>query len=424
MKLLAVPPTKLDVQAKNEQTNRIGYEKPQSKKNKGRQGNQSVCGGCGGSHVRSECRFRNAKCHQCGKTGHIRKVCRSAPTNQVEEIDGPAEHIDIVQQLSKIEIVGAVPSPGRQLLGVQIEGATVKMELDTGAPCSIMSKAQFERIKPKFKLQKADRRFASYTGHSIDCIGYTSVVVKIGATSKLLRLYIVDGDFDTLLGREWISEFVHEINFEKLFNTCSSVNQVTSSKQLTPDQDRQLNTLLSQYEDVFSDKAGKLTGPPAKMKLKPGATPVFSRARDVPVALRDAYAKEIDTKINSGYYKRVDYSEWASTTHIVAKKNGKLRITGNYKPTLNPRILIDEHPIPKVEHLFNKLRGASLFCHLDITDAYTHLEVDEEFSHALTLNTPTHGLIRPTRAVYGAANIPAIWQRHMDTVASAATALQ
>ncbi|XP_058448901.1 uncharacterized protein K02A2.6-like [Malaya genurostris] len=62
------------------------------------------------------------------------------------------------------------------------------------------------------------------------------------------------------------------------------------------------------------------------------------------------------------------------------------------------------------------MNGATLFCHLDLTDAYTHLPIDEEFSHILTLNTITHGLIRPTRAVYGAANIPAIWQRRMESV--------
>ncbi|XP_035901927.1 uncharacterized protein LOC118507503 [Anopheles stephensi] len=48
--------------------------------------------------------------------------------------------------------------------------------------------------------------------------------------------------------------------------------------------------------------------------------------------------------------------------------------------------------------------------------AYTHLPIDEEFRHVLTLNTSTHGLIRPRRAVYGAANIPAIWQRRMEAI--------
>ena len=98
------------------------------------------------------------------------------------------------------------------------------------------------------------------------------------------------------------------------------------------------------------------------------------------------------------------------------KKNGKIRITGNYKPTLNPKMIIDEHPIPRAKHLFNKMKGATIFCHLDITDAYSHLPVDENFAHALTLNTPTHGLIRLTRAVYGAANIRAIWQRRMEGI--------
>ncbi|XP_024891943.1 uncharacterized protein K02A2.6-like [Temnothorax curvispinosus] len=79
-------------------------------------------------------------------------------------------------------------------------------------------------------------------------------------------------------------------------------------------------------------------------------------------------------------------------------------------------MIIDEHPIPKIEHLFNKMRGATLFCHLDITDAYTHLPIDENFRNVLILNTPTHGLVRPTRAVYGASNIPAIWQKHMEII--------
>lgn len=173
---------------------------------------------------------------------------------------------------------------------------------------------------------------------------------------------------------------------------------------------------MKNFEDIFSDVPGKLIGPPAQVHLKAGVSPVFAKAHDVPLALRDRYAAEIDKKITSGFYEKVDYSEWASPTHVVVKKNGNLRITGNYKPTVNPRMIVDEHPIPRIDAIFNKMKGASFFCHLDVTDAYTHLPIDEEFSHVLTLNTTTHGLIRPTRAVYGAANIPAVWQRRMESV--------
>lgn len=120
------------------------------------------------------------------------------------------------------------------------------------------------------------------------------------------------------------------------------------------------------------------------MHLKEGATSIFARAREIPLALRDKYAKEIDAKIASGHYVKAEYSEWASTTHVIFKKNGKMRITGNYKPTLNPRIIIDEHPIPKAEHTFHKMRNARIFCHLDITDAYT-IHTCQLMKHLATL---------------------------------------
>jgi len=38
------------------------------------------CNGCGSSHLRSKCPFRDASCHKCSKKGYIAKVCRSSST--------------------------------------------------------------------------------------------------------------------------------------------------------------------------------------------------------------------------------------------------------------------------------------------------------------------------------------------------------
>ncbi|XP_039306772.1 uncharacterized protein K02A2.6-like [Solenopsis invicta] len=378
------------------------------------------CQGCGRDHPRSQCQFRDAECHNCGIKGHIATVCRSKKkekSDQVSDALVPADHVDSIQYFNKVNDINTSNLARKRMINVSIDGHNLEMELDTGAPCGIVSKKMLHTIKPTCLLQKTDRQFASYTSHKINCIGRLPVNVTIGRTTKRLNLYVVDGNFDTLMGREWISHFTHEIDFAKLFSSPDGIHAVSTVPPcLTAEQKGQLDQLLNRFQDVFDDVAGKLSGPPVKIHLKPEATPVFAKAREIPYALRDAYAREIDAKIKSGLYKKVDYSEWASTTHVVTKKNGKIRITGNYKPTLNPRIIIDEHPIPRAESIFNQMRGATTFCHLDITDAYSHLPVDEEFSHALTLNTPTHGLIRPTRAVYGAANIPAIWQRRMESV--------
>ncbi|XP_011701123.1 PREDICTED: uncharacterized protein LOC105457890 [Wasmannia auropunctata] len=344
------------------------YERDYYKKNsrfQGQDDKQSTtkttrsCGSCGGPHPRAKCKFFGAVCHNCKKKGHIAKVCRA-----MKQMQGPADLTDQDTADTK----------------TTIDGRDLEMELDTGAPCGIVSKQTLFFIKPACKLFKTDRRFASYTGHGVNCIGRIPVEVTLGKTSRKLNLYVVDGNFDSLFGREWISHFVHEIKFHELFNSPDDIHAVTTlAPELSREQKTRLDQFLMNYKDVFSTSPGKLSGPPVSVHFKPGTSPVFARAREVPLALRDAYAKEIDAKIASGFYERVKHSEWASTTHIVIKKNGKLRIT-------------------------------------DVTDAYTHLPVDAEFSYALTLNTPTHGLIRPTCAVYGAANVPAVWQRKIESV--------
>ncbi|XP_024868818.1 uncharacterized protein K02A2.6-like [Temnothorax curvispinosus] len=395
------------------------HQRTQSKGRKEERPNRntrSSCSGCGGHHARKDCKFLDSECHNCGKKGHIAKVCKSKKqaTDQIAIADQPAEQIAIVQRLNRLNQLNAHKPCERRMLTLEIDGCNLEMELDSGAPCSIISIKALRKIKPHFSLQSTDRQFASYTHHRLKCIGRLPVNVTLGNTTRKANLYVVNGDYDTLMGREWITQFAHEIDFVKLFAVERVHGLTIMPPHLTVEQSNRLNTILQRYNDVFSEAPGKLIGPPVSVHLKPGATPIFARAREIPLALRETYAREIDAKLAQGFYKRVEHSEWASTTHIVMKKNGKMRITGNYKPTLNPRMVIDEHPIPKIEHMFQKMKGAKVFCHLDITDAYTHLTVDETFSHALTLNTPTHGLIRPTRAVYGAANIPAKWQRRME----------
>ena len=39
------------------------------------------CKGCGGSHHRSDCRYKDVTCHKCRKKGHIQRVCRYGGEN-------------------------------------------------------------------------------------------------------------------------------------------------------------------------------------------------------------------------------------------------------------------------------------------------------------------------------------------------------
>lgn len=81
------------------------------------------------------------------------------------------------------------------------------------------------------------------------------------------------------------------MNLSKLFGVSGTVNSLAiAHSTISPDQQQALSELLANYDSVFGDIAGILKGPPASVHLKPGATPVFAKARDVPLALKIQYA--------------------------------------------------------------------------------------------------------------------------------------
>ena len=49
-----------------------------------RQEKRRPCYRCGRNHEADQCKFKEAKCHKCGKQGHIAPVCRTATTPPVD----------------------------------------------------------------------------------------------------------------------------------------------------------------------------------------------------------------------------------------------------------------------------------------------------------------------------------------------------
>ena len=113
--------------------------------------------------------------------------------------------------------------------------------------------------------------------------------------------------------------------------------------------------------------------------------------------------------------EKCDHSEWATPVVPVPKKDGSVRLCGDFKVTINPVLEIDQYPLPRIEDIFAALSGGQQFSKIDLKHAYLQMEVDEESRPLLTINTE-RGLYRYNRLVYGVASAPVVWQRSMDTV--------
>ncbi|KAJ8333939.1 hypothetical protein SKAU_G00412580 [Synaphobranchus kaupii] len=138
-------------------------------------------------------------------------------------------------------------------------------------------------------------------------------------------------------------------------------------------------------------------------------------ARVIPYTLRPKVEAEIDRLSEQGVISPVKFSDWATPIVPVVKKNGDVRICGDFKVTINPALCVEHYPIPRIEDLFASLSGGQHFSKIDLSNAYLQILVEEESRKYLTITT-SKGLFCYNRLAFGITSAPAIFQRAMDQV--------
>ena len=97
------------------------------------------------------------------------------------------------------------------------------------------------------------------------------------------------------------------------------------------------------------------------------------------------------------------------------KKDGSVKLCGDYKITVNSVAQNEVYPLPRIEELFAVMSGGKIFSKLDLSHAYLQLQLDQSSQEYVTINTHW-GLYRYTRLPFGVASAPAIFQCTMETL--------
>ena len=129
-------------------------------------------------------------------------------------------------------------------IDLQIEGKDVCMELDTGATVSIIGEKKAQEMFPNTKLRRSEMVLKTYTSERMKVVGEIDVDVRYQNQSHALVLVVVSGDGPTLIGRNWLEAI--NLNWNQIAHT-------------RVEQDKNLNTLLTKYADVFTNKLGTMT---------------------------------------------------------------------------------------------------------------------------------------------------------------------
>ena len=216
-----------------------------------------------------------------------------------------------------------------------------------------------------------------------------------------LELVVVSGDGPCLMGRDWL-QVIHLD-----WSSIAVVSQGAST--------RAVQAVLDNFQDVFTGGLGTIYPFKATLFVVKDAKPRFHRVRPVPFALKSRVEEALDQLEADGVLEKVTHSDWAAPIVTVPKRDGSIRVCGDYKVTVNPVLDVDKYPLPRPGDIFATLAGGKRFTTLDLSHAYNQLILDEESGKYVVVNTH-RGLYRYTRLPFGIASAPALFQRVMDQI--------
>ncbi|KAK9720972.1 Retroviral aspartyl protease [Popillia japonica] len=249
------------------------------------------CFKCGKSnHKANERKAKNLHCETCGKSGHVKYVCfktTRGKQNQLEEIsEDPTKETIVEVQIEdkkcemEVDTGAAVSTISLKQFKAKyaqklIQPTSIEMEVDTGAAVSTISLKQFKAKYAQKLIQPTSILLRTYTGKVIKPVGKSRVKIKYENQTTDGDIYVLNGNMDTILGRDWLTKI--KINWSQLHKLTTGSEDDYKSK---------MQNLLNKFDFLFTNELDKIYKRECKLQTTE-CTPIFMRPRPVPYSLKE-----------------------------------------------------------------------------------------------------------------------------------------
>ncbi|PAA78757.1 hypothetical protein BOX15_Mlig016452g7 [Macrostomum lignano] len=182
------------------------------------------------------------------------------------------------------------------------------------------------------------------------------------------------------------------------------------SEHLTPAERDRLLQLVQDFAGVFSEIPGRTDLVEHRIRTTSDRV-VRIRPRREPQAHRQVLQEEIQRMLDLGVIEPSD-SDYCSPVCLVAKKDGSVRFTVNFK-ALNELVAFDSYPMKNIEDLLERVAKAKFISKLDCCKGYWQIPLYED-SKRLTAFAACGKLYQFTVMPMGLNCSSATYQRLMD----------
>jgi len=190
-------------------------------------------------------------------------------------------------------------------------------------------------------------------------------------------------------------------------------SNIINDTDLNETQQKQLDQLLVEYQDLFEEQPGKTKLIQHEINLEithPIALKPYSRRSPLE---KEFIQDEIDRMLKQGIISPSE-SPWSAPVVIVKKKGGKLRFCVDYRQ-LNKVTKKDQFPLPRIDDLLDTFGKAKYFSTLDLASGYWQVEIKPEDREKTAFIT-NEGLYEFNVMPFGLTNAPATFQRLMNKI--------
>ena len=173
---------------------------------------------------------------------------------------------------------------------------------------------------------------------------------------------------------------------------------------------------MCEYVDVFPDELPGL--PPQRVvdfgiELHAGTSPISMTPHSMaPVELQELRV-QLQELLDKGFI-RLSTSPWGARVLFAKKKDKTLRLCIDYRQ-LNRVTIKNRYPFPRIDDLFDQLRGARVYSKIDLHTGYHHLRVRDTDILKTTFRT-RYGHFEFTVMPFGLTNVPAAFMDLMHRV--------
>ncbi|KAA3474185.1 DNA/RNA polymerases superfamily protein [Gossypium australe] len=213
---------------------------------------------------------------------------------------------------------------------------------------------------------------------------------QLDCAEKWMSIRTVEDKEIVMIGerRNYLANVISALKAEKMvrkgYGAFLAFISALDAKELSVEDVR----TVKEFPDVFPEELPGV--PPDRevefgIELLPGTAPVsIAPYRMAPKELSELKA-QIQELLDRGFI-RPSVSPWGAPVLFVKKKDGSMRMCIDYRQ-LNKLTIKNRYPLPRIDDLFDQLKGASVFSKIDLRSGYHQFKVKEADIHKTAFRT-------------------------------------